>query len=69
MSIQTQITRIKNAKTSILSAITQKGVSVPSGCMLDAIAPIITNNLLNADNCLSVELEDGTSEHLILETD
>ncbi len=69
MSIRTQITRLENAKADILSAITEKGISVPSGCLLDAIASIISEKLLNADTCLSVELENGTSEYLILETD
>lgn len=41
MSIQTQITRISNAKTDIVSAIQSHGVSVPSGTKLDALAPYI----------------------------
>ncbi len=42
-SIQTEIDRIKNAKTAIASAITEKGVSVPSGTSIDGMASLIAN--------------------------
>lgn len=43
MSINTEISRISNAKTAIASAITAKGVSVPSTTKLDGMAALIAN--------------------------
>ena len=41
MSIQTELTRLTNAKAAIQSAIEGKGVTVPSGTRLDGMAPLI----------------------------
>ena len=41
MSIQTELTRITNAKTAIKTAIEGKGVTVPSGTLLDGMASLI----------------------------
>lgn len=41
MSIQTELTRITNAKTAIKTAIEGKGVAVPEGTLLDGMAPLI----------------------------
>lgn len=41
MSIQTELTRLTNAKASIVAAIEGKGVDVPSGSKLDALAALI----------------------------
>lgn len=41
MSIQTDLTRIKNAKSAIKAAIEGKGVTVPDGTMLDGMAALI----------------------------
>ena len=41
MSIQTELTRITNAKTAIKTAIEGKGVTVPSGTKLDGMAALI----------------------------
>ena len=41
MSIQTDLTRIKNAKASIKSAIEGKGVTVPEATLLDGMAALI----------------------------
>ena len=41
MSIQTELTRIINAKTSIVSALEGKGVTVPDGTLLDGMASLI----------------------------
>ena len=41
MSVSNEITRIKNAKSAISTAITNKGVSVPSGTKLDGMAALI----------------------------
>ena len=41
MSIQTELTRITNAKAAIKTAIEGKGVTVPYGTMLDSMAALI----------------------------
>ena len=41
MSVQSEITRLENAKNSISTAITNKGVTVPSGTKLDGMAALI----------------------------
>ena len=41
MSIQTELTRIKNAKSAIKAAIEGKGVTVPDATLLDGMASLI----------------------------
>lgn len=41
MSIQTELTRITNAKSAIVAAIEGKGVTVPDGTLLDGMAALI----------------------------
>ena len=41
MSIQTELTRITNAKAAVKAAIEGKGVTVPDGVLLDGMAPLI----------------------------
>ena len=41
MSIQTELTRITNAKSAIKTAIEGKGVTVPDGTLLDGLATLI----------------------------
>ena len=41
MSIQTELARLKNAKAAIQTAIEGKGVTVPSGTLLDGMAALI----------------------------
>ena len=41
MSVQTEISRLESAKQAIASAIADKGVTVPSGTMLDGMAALI----------------------------
>ena len=41
MSIQTELTRITNAKAAIKTAVESKGVTVPDGTLLDGIASLI----------------------------
>ena len=41
MSIQTELTRITNAKAAIKTAIDGKGVTVPDGTLLDGMAALI----------------------------
>lgn len=52
MSIQTELTRITNAKAAIKAAIEGKGVTVPGGTMLDEMAALIE----------SIEAGGGTAE-------
>lgn len=41
MSIQTELTRLQNAKAAIKAAIDGKGVTVPDGTLLDGMAALI----------------------------
>ena len=41
MSVQSEITRLQNAKAAIKAAIEGKGVTVPDATMLDGMAPLI----------------------------
>ena len=41
MSIQTELTRITNAKAAVKAAIEGKGVTVPDGTLLDGMVPLI----------------------------
>lgn len=41
MSVQTEINRISSAKSAISTAITNKGVTVPSGTKIDGMATLI----------------------------
>ena len=41
MSIVTEISRIKSAKSAIAAAIAGKGVTVPSGTLIDGMAALI----------------------------
>lgn len=43
MSIQTELTRITNAKAAIKTAIEGKGVTVPDGTLLDGMAALISS--------------------------
>ena len=43
MGVQTEITRIQNAKAAIKAAIEGKGVTVPDATMLDGMAPLIAS--------------------------
>src|SRR5574344_1336695 len=43
MSVQSEITRLTTAKSDIATAITNKGVTVPSSTKLDGMAALIGN--------------------------
>lgn len=62
MSIQTELTRLTNAKAAIKTAIEGKGITVPSGTLLDGMAALIegieaggakiaTGSFTPAENC------------------
>lgn len=55
MSIQTELTRITNAKAAIKTAIAGKGVTVPDGTLLDGMAALIE----------SIEAGGGGSDYIV----
>ena len=58
MSIQTELTRITNAKAAIKTAIEGKGIAVPDGTLLDGMAALIES--IEAGGGGSVEISEGT---------
>ena len=58
MSIQTELTRITNAKAAIKTAIEGKGVTVPNGTLLDGMASLIE----------SIEAGGGSENQLVYGT-
>ena len=61
MSVQEQIDRLNNAKTSIGNAIAAKGVSVPSGTKLDGMAALIEG----IEDGVDVSGADATAENVL----
>ena len=68
MSIQTELTRITNAKAAIKTAIEGKGVTVPDGTLLDGMAALIESIQAGggsgggqAFQCGTVVSADGTN--------
>ena len=68
MSIQTELTRITNAKTAIKTAIEGKGVAVPDNTLLDGMAALIESIQAGggsgggqAFQCGTVVSADGTN--------
>ena len=51
MSIQTELTRIKNAKAAIKAAIEGKGVTVPDATLLDGMAELIESIEVGGSGC------------------
>lgn len=66
MSIKSQITRIQNAKNDILKVITEKGVAIPSGVLLNDVANLVKQI---ADKNLTSEIDDGTKDYLYVKLD
>lgn len=58
VSIQTDLTRIKNAKAAIKAAIKGKGVTVPDGTLLDGMAALISG--IEAGESFPVDFRTGT---------
>lgn len=58
MSIVTEISRLKSAKSAIAAAIAGKGVTVPDRTMLDGMAALIES--IEAGGGESVEISKGT---------
>ena len=63
MSIQTELTRLTNAKNAIVSAIEGKGVDVPSGAKLDALAALV--EAIQAGGGGSLELPSNITEFAV----
>ena len=55
MSVQTELTRLTNAKSAIKAAIEGKGVTVPDATLLDGMAPLIE----------SIEAGGGGSDYIV----
>ena len=62
MSIQTELTRITNAKAAIKAAIEGKGVTVPAGTLLDGMAAQIESIQAGGGNDLSGILDSDHCE-------
>ena len=58
MSIQEKITRLENAKADIASAIAEKGVSVPNGTKIDAMASLVRSISSGIDTSDATATED-----------
>ena len=56
MSIQTELTRITNAKAAIKAAIEGKGVTVPDGTLLDGMAALIESIEAGGSGGMKVEV-------------
>ena len=54
MSVQSEIARLKNAKTDIVNALTEKGVEVPVGATIDEMADLIRS--IKAGSSVSDEI-------------
>ena len=59
MSVQSEITRLASAKNAIATAITNKGVTVPSGTKLDGMAALI-GNIESGGSGGALSVETGT---------
>lgn len=59
MSIQTEITRLENAKADIINAINNKGVNVPNNVLLNDVSNYILQ-IQGVERYLTQDIEDGT---------
>lgn len=59
MSVQSEITRLRNAKTQIATAISNKGVTVPNGTSISGMAKLI-ENIPTGENLDSVIAQQQT---------
>ena len=60
MSIQTELTRITNAKAAIKTAIEGKGVTVPDGTLLDGMAALIESIQAGGGGGSGLKVSTGT---------
>ena len=64
MSVQAQILRLENAKADIISAIAEKGVTVPQDVLLDEIADYIRQ--IKVDNSPNFTVSDDGNGNVII---
>lgn len=70
MGVITEIERLENAKADIKTAITNKGVSVPSGIKLDGLATLINDIQTGTAETWTFTMEDNsTLEKVVLVSD
>lgn len=67
MSIQTELTRLTNAKAAIQTAIEGKGVTVPSGTLLDGMAALIESIEAGGGNIVFGSFVPSDSSEIIIE--
>ena len=67
MSVQSEITRLEAAKAAISQAITEKGVTVPNGTMLDAMASLISAIEAGGGGSGGSSAEDSLVERTVAE--
>lgn len=67
MSIETQITRLKNAKTALASALAGKGITVPGSTKLDGYAALLSGAAsvvnVSGDTVTADKLTKGYTAH------
>lgn len=66
MSIQTELTRITNAKSAIKTAVEGKGVTVPDGTLLDGMAALIESIEAGGGDVVLGEITFTSSENVTL---
>lgn len=66
MSIQTELTRLINAKAAIQTAIEGKGVTVPSGTLLDGMAALIESIETGGGDVVLGEITITSNENVTL---
>lgn len=69
MSVQTEITRINTAKSDIATAITNKGVAVPSGTKLDGMAALIDGIETGGGTTIGASYNADGTQNLIIKDD
>ena len=68
MSVQSEITRLTTAKSDISTAITNKGVTVPSGTKLDGMAALI-DSISGGEDVIIKEVAFNPSANYLLSKD
>ncbi len=64
MSVQSEITRLQNAKTALKTAIEGKGVTVPSSTKLDGYAGLVDSIEAGGGSTLTKFTFSGVTEYL-----
>lgn len=64
MSIQTEITRLKNAKSNIIAAIVNKGVSIPNSVLLNSV-PSYISQIQTVERYLTQDIDGDTESYFL----